>query len=145
MVRVGVLACLIVLAGCNAAGSLIRSVVACPSAAPPQLLYPMNGAAAVPDGSFTMVVAYPLNPSALWSPPQFVANGSASGISGGAYGAAPNPLPSPIATPSGLGNQNFGVAVPALQSGTMYEVVFKENGGVTNCNSSNQAGSFTTK
>lgn len=144
MLRACALACFALLTGCNGAASLIRSAITCPSAPPPQVLYPMSGATGVPDGAFTMVVAYPLNPSTLWNPPQFVAAGGSSSISGGSYGAAPNPLPSPIATPGSLGDQKFGVAVPPLQSGTKYSIAFKES-GFANCSASSQAGSFTTK
>jgi hypothetical protein len=133
------------LCGCGAASGLIKRLVPCPSATEaPQVLYPIDDASGVPDGNFTLIVAYPVNPSSLWAPPTFVASGGTQ-VSGGGYVAAPSPLPSPMATPGIPESTMYGVAVPALQSKTTYSVVLNANLNIASCASAITVGSFSTQ
>jgi hypothetical protein len=146
LIAMGLLALLLGTTAC-AGGSSSPQVPDCSVPAVPQMLYPMNHATGVPDGNFTMVLAFTVNP-AMWGSPGL----APSAVSGrpGPLQPAPNPLPSPIASPpSGATLQ--GSAIGSLQPATQYAVLYSfqpptgcvpPGGGTLPVQS---AGSFTTQ
>jgi hypothetical protein len=127
------------LCGCAASGA------ACPQSlpiapAPLTMIYPMNGATNVPDGNFTLVVAYTTTP-----PMQLTISGGSSSVTAGPWGPAPSPLPSPATSPPS-GQQLFGASVGPLQSRTTYSAYYTQ-ALIGPCATTEilQVGSFTTQ
>lgn len=103
--------------------------------APPDLVYPAPGSSGIPDGNFTAVVAYGVQP-----PGKLEISGAAV-VYAGAWTSPPSPLPSPSASapPS---DAFFGAPVPQLSAKTLYTVLYQVPGP---CNSPQQLGTFTTQ
>jgi len=108
--------------------------------APPDLLYPVANATAVPDGNFTMVAGY-----GSIAPPvaQLVPGGGGATVTAGAWGPPPSPLPSPAATPRFPMETLYGAAIPPLAARTAYTV--QVTVGTPPCQTTETAGSFTTQ
>jgi hypothetical protein len=109
--------------------------------APPQVVYPLNGATNIPDGNFTLVVGTTLSPVSL------AINGNVV-FANLASAPVPSPLPSP-SLPNAAGSA--GYAVPALHPATTYQVIAPVS--VSGCFDENHPpspsptaiGSFTTQ
>lgn len=108
--------------------------------APPDLLYPIPDATAVPDGNFTLVVGYG---TATPPPAQLVPANGGTTVIGGAWGPPPVPLPSPAATPRSSSETLYGAQVPVLAAHTSYNV--QVTVGNPPCQTTETAGSFTTQ
>jgi hypothetical protein len=105
------------------------------------MLYPINGATNVPDGNFTLVLAFSYGSSISLTP----SNGGSAVTNITANAAVPTPLPSPAATPDPL-HTPYGYGIPALQSGTPYTLVANFTSIDTSCAPSQfTIGSFTTR
>lgn len=111
-----------------------------PVPAPPDLLYPMNGANGVPDGNFTLVVGYGTSTP---PPAQLVPANGGTTVQGGTWGPAPSPIPSPAATPRFSSETLYGAQISALAAHVNYTV--QVTVGTPPCQSTETAGSFTTQ
>lgn len=126
-------------AGCGGSQGTICPQIVLPG---PELVYPVNGATNVPDGNFSLVVAWG-NPS-----PDFLSDATLYSLSSTVnlqLGAAPNPVPTPALSPLPPAASMLGANVPALAPNTSYnfQVTTNEPGACGGVRRST-IGSFTT-
>ena len=121
----------LVFAACSGAaliGGLVSCVPSTPECAPLRpllvmaLVYPINGATAVPDAPGTLVFTFEAGPT-LQNARAVLTPGSGPPVVSGPQGPVPSPLPTPNASPT-PGQRLVAFAISPLAAATTYQVSF---------------------